>query len=241
MFAVFVTTLLWVATGRWRIAAAQAGIVAAAGVAAVGAALVSHENFQTSLPYSMYEHVISFFDPAGHGNYVNNESGDLGGNNQFRLIWWRDVVEDTLATHPVMGQGFGSDLSARFLVDFDLLNDETFAARSPHSMIVTVIGRMGLLGLAAWLALSAGAAGLVWRLLKAGSPDQLGLASVVCVVWVSACFGVVLEGPMGAVAFWIVLGLASAQERELAPSGPASPQTRYSATASAEWHVAKGS
>jgi len=241
MFAVFVTTILWVASGRWRIAAAQAGIVAAAGLVAVAAALFSHEDFHTSLPYSMYEHVISFFDPAGHGTYVNNASGDLGGNNQFRLIWWRDVVEDTLATHPVAGQGFGSDLSARFLVDFDLLSDETFAARSPHSMIVTVIGRMGLLGLAAWLALSAGAATLVWRLFKAGGPDQLGLASVVCVVGVSAYFGVVLEGPMGAVAFWTALGLASAQARELAPSGLVSPQTRYSATASAEWHVAKGS
>jgi hypothetical protein len=241
MFAVFVTTILWAAAGRWRIAAAQAGLLAAAGVVALAAALFSHEDFHTSLPYSMYEHVLSFFDPAGRGTYVNNVTGDLGGNNQFRLIWWRDVLEDTLATHPALGQGFGADLSARFLVDFDLLNDEAFAARSPHSMVMTVIGRMGLLGLAAWLTLSIGAARLIWRLLRTGDPDRMGLASVAGVIGVSACFGVVLEGPMGAVAFWTVLGLASAQARELVPSGPVSPRTRYSATASAEWHVAKGS
>jgi hypothetical protein len=217
MFAIGVTTLLWLLTGRWRMAAFQVGIVAAASVVAVAATSLSGRDLRTSVPYSMYEHAVSFFDPAGTGTYINNESGDLGGNNQFRLIWWRDVVEDTVAANPILGLGFGADLSARFLVDFDLLSDETFAARSPHSMIVTVIGRMGFLGLAAWIAVSASIAVMVWRLLKAGDPDGMGLASVVAVIWLSACFGVVLEGPMGAVIFWTVLGLANSRLRLVSP------------------------
>jgi hypothetical protein len=114
MFAVAVTTILWVWTGRWRIAAFQAAIVAAGSLIALAVVVLMGRDLRTSAPYSMYEHAVSIFDPAGTGTYVNNESGDLGGNNQFRLIWWRDVIEDTTAINPVFGLGFGADLSTRF-------------------------------------------------------------------------------------------------------------------------------
>jgi hypothetical protein len=238
MFAVAVTTLLWVFTGRWRMAAFQAAVIAIASVAAIASAAYSGRDLKTSAPYSMYEHVTSFFDPAGKGTYINNDSGDLGGNNQFRMIWWRDVIEDTVAANPLTGLGFGADLSARFLADFDLLSDETFAARSPHSMIVTAFGRLGLVGLAAWIAVSASIAATIWRLLKAGDPDGMGLASVVAVFWLSACFGVVLEGPMGAVVFWAALGLASSRLPAPAPVPAPSVAGREGADAR-EWPVAK--
>jgi O-antigen ligase len=198
----------------------------------------SGRDLKTSLPYSVYEHAVSIFDPTGTGTYVNGQSGDPGGNNRFRLIWWRDVVEDTLAKNPIMGLGFGSDLSTRFLADYDLLSDENFAARDPHSIIVSVIGRMGLAGLAAWILVSVATGSLVWRLLRDGGPDARGLASVVTVIWLSACFGVVLEGPMGAVVFWTVLGLASAQARPEGVNAPVSPEKRCTSTGSGEWPVA---
>ena len=43
-----------------------------------------------------------------------------------------------------------------------------------------------------------------------------------CYVWAiftSACFGVVLEGPMGAVVFWILLGAAAARGRRRTTAG----------------------
>jgi hypothetical protein len=210
MFGVFVVTVLWLATGRWRIAAAELGVVAAASAASVAVLAFLGRDLKASAPYSMYEHAVSIFDPAGSGTYLNGESGDPGANNRFRMIWWRDVIEETLDTSPLLGTGFGSDLSTRFLADYDLLTDETFAARSPHSMIVTMFGRLGLVGLLAWIAVSAALARMVWRLFKGGDPDGLGLASVVCVIWLSACVGVVLESPMGAVVFWTAAGLANA-------------------------------
>jgi hypothetical protein len=239
MFGVAVTTLLWLLTGRWRIAAFQAGMVAAASVVALAVPLFTGGDLKTSAPYSMYEHAVSIFDPAGTGTYVNNESGDLGGNNQFRLIWWRDVIEDTAAINPVFGLGFGADLSTRFLADYDLLSDETFAARSPHSMLVTVFGRMGIAGFAAWIAVSAAIARLVWRLLRRGVPDGMGLASIVTVIWLSACFGVVLEGPMGAVIFWTVLGLANSSLESGAPAGADAPAGGRESAGPGEWPVAK--
>ncbi|HMD61917.1 MAG TPA: O-antigen ligase family protein, partial [Opitutaceae bacterium] len=209
MAATFLTTMLWLLVGRWRIAAALVGIVLGGSVLTLAVLGLAGRDLRTSAPYSVYEHAVSVFDPEGTGSYVNAESGDPGANNRFRWIWWRDVCDETISTSPVFGLGFGSDLAARFLADYDLLSDETFSARSPHSMIVTTFGRMGFVGLGIWIAVSVSMARLVWRLLKRGEPDGLGLASTICVIWISACVGVVLESPMGAVIFWTVLGLAN--------------------------------
>jgi hypothetical protein len=233
MAATAATTGLWLLAGRWRIALTLAGIVAGGALVSLAIAGVSGRDLKTSAPYSMYEHAVSIFDPQGAGTYVNGESGDPGDNNRFRWIWWRDVCEETLAENPVLGLGFGADLAARFLADYDLLSDETFAARSPHSIAVTVFGRMGFLGLAVWIAFSASLARVVWRLLRRGDPDGLGLASVTCVIWISACVGVVLESPMGAVIFWTVVGLANAA------ASPAAGPEGARARAEEDWPVAK--
>ena len=49
----------------------------------------------------------------------------------------------------------------------------------------------------------------IWQTLH--DPDHRGLGMWIgaWVVFVSACFGVVLEGPMGAVLFWVMLGAAN--------------------------------
>jgi O-antigen ligase len=239
MAGITMTTLLWLFTGRWRIAAAQIGIISTAAILTVAALSFAGKDLRTSIPYSVYEHAISIFDPEGTGSYINGESGDPGGNNQFRLIWWRDVIDETLSTSPVFGLGFGADLSTRFLADYDLLSDDSFAARSPHSMVITVLGRMGILGLVLWLAISAGMARLIWRLFKGGDSDGMGLASLVCVVWVSACVGVVLEGPMGAVLFWTALGLANSKISLGIPAPVPAADSRPVIEPADAWPVAK--
>lgn len=216
MSGIFVITCLWLLVGRWRILAAQAGAIATASVICVIAYLLLGKDVKTSPPYSVYEHAVSIFDPTGSGSYLNAASGDPGDNNRFRTVWWGDVIHETLETNPVFGLGFGADLASRFIADYDLLSDESFAARSPHSMIVTVFGRMGFAGLLAWLCVSAGMWRVIWRLIKKGTPDGMGLASIAGVIWTSASVGVVLEGPMGAVIFWTVLGLANALYSESA-------------------------
>ena len=211
MAAVVLTTVLWLAIGRWRILAAQIAIISVASILTLAAVGLSGRDLRTSAPYSAYEHAVSIFDPEGTGSYLNAESGDPGDNNRFRRIWWHSVFDETLSKNPVFGLGFGSDLATRFLADYDLLSDENFSARSPHSMVMTVFGRMGIVGLLAWIAVSVGLGRMVWRLFRRGEPDGVGLASIVCITWISACFGVVLEGPMGAVVFWSVAGLASSR------------------------------
>ncbi len=239
MAAAAITTCIWLLSGRWRIAAALLGTVIGGSVLTLAVLSVAGRDLRTSAPYSTYEHALSIFDAEGTGSYINGESGDPGANNRFRRIWWADVVDETLGTNPVFGLGFGSDLAARFLVDYGLFSDETFAARSPHSMIVTTFGRMGFLGLAIWIAASAAIARLAWRLFRLGDADSLGLASVTCVVWICACVGVVLESPMGAVIFWTVLGLANSRVRPPPSAGAGSALPGNSGRVPDEWPVAK--
>jgi hypothetical protein len=105
-------------------------------------------------------------------------------------------------------------LAARFLVEYGLTQADDFSARSPHSMIMSVFGRLGAAGLACWLAIAFAMAALALRVLREGSADQRGFVSLGWVIWISACFGVVLEGPMGAVVFWTALGLANGAASE---------------------------
>src|SRR5690606_32271063 len=68
--------------------------------------------------------------------------------------------------------------------------------------------RMGAIGLLLFLVCIALIAVRTWRAIRVSADD----AGPWCVVWAmltSACLGVVLEGPMGAVVFWTVLGVAN--------------------------------
>jgi hypothetical protein len=80
---------------------------------------------------------------------------------------------------------------------------------------------------------------VVWRLLKRGGPDGVGFSSVAIVFWLSSCFGVVLEGPMGAVIFWSALGLANTCLRRESQGDPVLPEEDSIKNSHAERPVAK--
>jgi O-antigen ligase len=87
---------------------------------------------------------------------------------------------------------------------------EEFSTRSPHNIFVTYYGRMGGVGVALWGGFCVVLLGRTWRCLRHTSdPVTWSLWCGAWVILVSGCFGVVLEGPMGAVIFWTLLGLAN--------------------------------
>ena len=209
MVAVAVVTLAWLAARRWRLALFQAGVGAAAFAAAVAFVFWSGRSIRETASYATYERVVSIIDWSGTGSYTNPESASVGDNNRFRVVWWGAVARETLDGGPWFGLGFGADLASQFLVEYELIEAQDFTARSPHSMIMSVFGRMGAAGIVLWLLVTAGMARQSFRAFTRRDYYAMGLWSVSWVYWISGCFGIVLEGPMGAVVFWTATGLAA--------------------------------
>lgn len=209
-----VTSVWWAFARRWAPWRLQAVLVPAAALGLLIVALTSEKEFERSRFFALYEHVRSIVDVAGTGSYRSADREYVGDNNRFRAFWWRAVTEETMEYGPVFGLGFGANLTERFVRTYQLDLGEEFNVRSPHSIFFTVLGRMGLVGLVAWLAVVAAMIVRTRRLVLSIAADPaalpvLGWWSVAWLLLVSGSFGVVLEGPMGAVLFWTALGLAN--------------------------------
>ena len=106
---------------------------------------VIEEDITDTRIYSIYEHALSLVDFTGPGTYLNPGSANTRANNLYRLTWWGNVLNETRSKAPFLGLGFGYDLAYNFMWDY-FTSNEPSDTRSPHSIVVTVIGRMGLFG-----------------------------------------------------------------------------------------------
>ncbi|MBI2514135.1 MAG: O-antigen ligase family protein [Opitutae bacterium] len=199
---------------RWNFARLQLAATLGSLLLLVALAVLVRNDWAERKVDSAVDRVSSMVDVTGRARYRSDDSYFRSDNNRFRLVWWTNVVRETWAGNPVFGLGFGHDLASRFVREYYPEASEDSSTRSPHNLLVTVFGRMGFVGLIAWLALMAA---MLRTSLQVLANEQLsrawGLAVAPWVVWISACFGVVLEGPMAAVPFWIMLGLLNAERR----------------------------
>lgn len=168
-----------------------------------------------------------FADGGGRG-----AEGQASATIAFREDLWNAVLRETVATGRIEnGWGFGPNLGSAFLpghVDTDL--------RQPHNSHVTVLTRLGIVGMVIWVGLWA-----TWlytvlararrsvrtrRLARdpAGHMALLAAAGVVGIL-VNAYFDPTLETPMAAVWLWClfgfgVLSVASRTRAGTPPDGP---------------------
>ena len=203
----------WLAvSGRWKFAGALSLSAIAAAVVFVTVAYVRNSSWEQTPVHSLYERIASIVDPLGRRTYVTDDMLSKSDNNTFRIVWWRASIDETVQTNPWFGLGFGHDLAQRFVRAYYPEGNDDFSARSPHNVLITIFARMGLVGLVSFLVLMGAMAVRTWRALSDGETYRKSGAWW-CGAWLllsCAVFGVVLEGPMGAVVFWVVLGLASA-------------------------------
>jgi O-antigen ligase len=142
------------------------------------------------------------------------------GTAAWRVVWWQRLYDQVMKRNPVFGIGFGESLAVYHPLLASL--QEEFLVRSPHNFNVTVFTRMGIAGLLLWLAIVAVGIGelfvSVWRGMDRAGPytterrDELTfwILMLVCSV-VNSSFGVLMEGPVMAIWFWLALGFASSR------------------------------
>ncbi len=209
MLALIIPTLVLALSGHTRLLK----ILTIAGVAgALSLALwtqLSGRPWRDSPLVGIYERVISIADFGGQRSYSSTSAEPKGDNNRFRTVWWQTVIKETTDANPWAGLGFGHDLADHFLKAYYPDSDEQFTARSPHNFFVTIYARMGLAGLIPFSITVALLAARTWQTFRRNRTQEILLPWCVAIALLtSACFGVVLEGPMGAVVFWVSLGLA---------------------------------
>jgi hypothetical protein len=216
----------WMAwAGRWRPFQTLTVVCLAGLLAMTTVSLLQKKDFTQTKAYAVYEAAASVVDFNGTRNYRSGFTDDKADNNRFRLVWWRNVAEETLITSPVFGLGFGADLARGFVQEYYPDMGDDFTARSPHNIFLTIFGRMGFVGAVALALIYFTQFRVTLRTVRATradptGPDTITLQAACWVVLASSCFGVVLEGPMGAIPFWVMLGISHEQvTRELFLTG----------------------
>jgi O-antigen ligase len=210
MLGLIVAMTILFLRGRWKFAAFQAiaGVVAVLAVLLVAQAR-NKPWTQTPL-FGLYEKVLSVADPFGARQYSGDATYNKGDNNVWRAVWWRVCIDEAVETNPWLGLGWGYDLAQPFVRVYYPEGGDDFSTRSPHNVLVTIFARTGVIGLATFLAVLIAIGWRAWRAAKEAPLATAGMWVGLWAIITSACLGVVLEGPMGAVVFWSMLGLASA-------------------------------
>jgi len=222
------SALIWLAFSRARrLAALQLSTIIIALICTLALTFLADSRWAGKKLDGVTERLASISDFAGQGAYHSDESYMKGDNNRFRSLWWTEVVAEAVRESPWFGLGFGHDLAREFLRIYSPGSGEDFSARSPHSILVTVFGRMGLIGFVPFVAICTALMIRLISTLRSNETEtaRLGLWLAACIILTSSLFGVVLEGPMGAVLFWSVAGLANGWP-EAPESSAASPLPR---------------
>ena len=199
----------------WQLTAAVVALII------VGVAQFGQLDKQNTTLQRVADKIESMTDLSGGRSY-RGEVGDYSSaNNQFRMVWWQSVFDETMRKGPIFGLGFGYDLAAGFIKNYYSNLYVNFEARSPHSIWLTILGRMGLIGLLSFsvvVFLILREAFITARKVARGALPASCLAFLIGAIIIlgSASFGVVLEGPMGGILFWSFLGLAVSQSSTLA-------------------------
>jgi O-antigen ligase len=218
VLALAVATAWLAIRGRWKFAVIQTAATVLAVITILLVASVLRIPWERTPVFSAYERVVSMVDPMGQRTYRGSETFNKGDNNLFRAVWWQTVIEETVQENPYTGLGFGHDLAARFVRAYYPENSDEFNVRSPHNVLISIFARMGIVGVAAFLGIVTLISVRTWHSMKSG--PATGLWCVIWIILTSACLGVVLEGPMGGVVFWIVLGVANGASNVSANDDP---------------------
>ncbi len=143
----------------------------------------------------------------------DESKGGVEGTEEWRISWWTDIIGYTFnGEHFWLGRGYGPNLA-----DLDGYQVPEGDLRSPHNAHMTILARSGVPGFVLWLSLLGSFALWMiyhvvsnWRSNPWKSKIALWLLAYTAAVTTNASFDVFLEGPMGGVWFWCLIGISIA-------------------------------
>jgi len=204
-----------VRTIGWRVAALGIATTTLA-IALLSSDLITFKVHHR--PFSSEQVISNVSSILGSGS--SNATRNTQDTKEFRLVWWGKIIRYTVfGQYRWTGKGFGINLAQ---VDGPPgMSKEETSLRSPHNGNMTILARMGIPGIAIWAALNFV---FVFQLIRAyliasraGSKFWSGVNIWILSYWLSAVinmsFDVYIEGPMGGILFWTIIGFGVAAMR----------------------------
>jgi hypothetical protein len=158
---------------------------------------------------------VTILDRLGLDRFAEVAPGQVEGTAEWRVAWWQGIEDAVMERNPAFGLGFGDRLSEYnpFITD----TESAASPRSPHNFNMTVFARMGIVGALLWAGiLLTGLFVPLWKGLTASSATaraETGYRAfwitAIFAAWVDSSFGVLMEGPVMAIPFWLMLGMLS--------------------------------
>lgn len=187
------------------------------GVLALAALGLSGAVIEVPVANSAKVREISFnqFVANVAGVFRPTDAGDLDDTKEWRLNWWGEIMDYTIhGKYFWTGKGFGVNLADDD--GFQVMSDHSL--RSPHNAHLALLARMGVPGLALWIAAQLGWAWMIGQALlrsvRQGDRRWSGIFLFLLAYWlafiINASFDVFLEGPMGGIWFWSLFGIGLA-------------------------------
>jgi len=146
------------------------------------------------------------------------EGDSAGGTTGWRINWWRSVYDETMAINPLLGQGFGADLTGPFLQDYmgrtadEAAKEVEVYARYPHCILFTAFGRCGFFGVMGFIIFSTALLKFTYNYIRrfvvtknAHFSDVL-VSGYIVAGFANAFVQATFEVPYVAVTFFILLG-----------------------------------
>ncbi len=145
------------------------------------------------------------------GQDAETRTGDLQGTVSWRLLFWSDILKDIFSGDQILvGRGFGVNIA----YVYGYVNSITNPLRSPHNFFVTIIARMGVIGIILISLFILSTQLKLRRIINKTKEITLNryiaiyLYIYIFMAITNSMFDVYLEGPQGAIWFWVIMGFS---------------------------------
>jgi hypothetical protein len=134
-----------------------------------------------------------------------SDNRNLTGTVSWRLDYWQQVVADVVTGESwLTGIGYGPSLAE----EYGFSGGPSQPLRNAHNSHVTLVARLGILGMLLWAAFWLRIGVMFNRFFRRRIAPIAGLMIAIIVgVGVAAIFDPVLEGPQMAIPFWCAVGV----------------------------------